>query len=215
MFPTLLLINKDALVCLNFSYIANQILCRLASNNIMPAAVAIFKEEIAPFIGKDTNLSRFIYSLGIREVGEATAMNLALNFNNISKFLAADEQDFLEINDIGPVASNYIKEFLASDENINLVKDLIALGVNPKEMEVKNDNPFSSKSIVITGSFNNIARSQLKEELIRVGARVSSSVSSKTQYLIAGEKPGSKLKKATDLQITILDEEEALKLLNS
>ena len=80
---------------------------------------------------------------------------------------------------------------------------------------VKNDNPFSSKSIVITGSFNNIARSQLKEELIRVGARVSSSVSSKTEYLIAGEKPGSKLKKATDLQITILDEEEALKLLNS
>ncbi len=164
---------------------------------------------------KDTNLSRFIYSLGIREVGEATAMNLALNFNNISKFLAADEQDFLEINDIGPVASNYIKEFLASDENINLVKDLIALGVNPKEMKVKNDNPFSSKSIVITGSFNNIARSQLKEELIRVGARVSSSVSSKTEYLIAGEKPGSKLKKATDLQITILDEDEALKLLNS
>ena len=164
---------------------------------------------------KDTNLSRFIYSLGIREVGEATAMNLALNFNNISQFLTADEQDFLEINDIGPVASNYIKEFLASDENINLVKDLIALGVNPKEMEVKNDNPFSSKSIVITGSFNNIARSQLKEELIRVGARVSSSVSSKTEYLIAGEKPGSKLKKATDLQITILDEEEALKLLNS
>ena len=95
------------------------------------------------------------------------------------------------------------------------MKDLIALGVNPKEMEVKNDNPFSSKSIVITGSFNNIARSQLKEELIRVGARVSSSVSSKTEYLIAGERPGSKLKKATDLQITILDEEEALKLLNS
>ena len=60
MFPTLLLINKDALVCLNFSYIANQILCRLASNNIMPAAVAIFKEEIAPFIGKDTNLSQFL-----------------------------------------------------------------------------------------------------------------------------------------------------------
>ena len=164
---------------------------------------------------KDTNLSRFIYSLGIREVGEATAMNLALNFTNIDNFLAAEEQDFLEINDIGPVVSNYIKEFLASDENINLVKDLIALGVNPKEMEVKNDNPFSSKSIVITGSFNNIARSQLKEELIRVGARVSSSVSSKTEYLIAGEKPGSKLKKATDLQITILDEEEALKLLNS
>ena len=92
---------------------------------------------------------------------------------------------------------------------------MITLGVNPKAVEIKGDNPFSSKSIVITGSFNNIARSQLKEELIRVGAKVSSSVSSKTEFLIAGEKPGSKLKKASDLQIPILDEEEALKILDS
>ena len=82
-------------------------------------------------------------------------------------------------------------------------------------MEIKEDNPFSSKSIVITGSFNSIARSQLKEELIRVGAKVSSSVSSKTEFLIAGEKPGSKLKKASDLNIPILDEEETLKILDS
>ena len=82
-------------------------------------------------------------------------------------------------------------------------------------MEIKEDNPFSSKSIVITGSFNSIARSQLKEELIRVGAKVSSSVSSKTEFLITGEKPGSKLKKASDLNIPILDEEETLKILDS
>ena len=164
---------------------------------------------------RETTLPRFIYSLGIREVGEATAMNLALNFNNITNFLSANEQDFLEINDIGPVASNFIKDFLAEKDNISLVKDLIFLGVNPKAVEVKEDNPFSSKSIVITGSFSNIARSQLKEELIRVGARVSSSVSSKTEFLIAGEKPGSKLKKATELQVQILDEDEALKILNS
>ena len=125
-------------------------------------------------------------------------------------FLSANEEDLLEINDIGPVASNFIKEFLAIEENISLVEDLITLGVNPKPVEIKGDNPFSSKSIVITGSFNSIARSQLKEELIRVGAKVSSSVSSKTEFLIAGEKPGSKLKKASDLQIPILDEEEVL-----
>ena len=162
---------------------------------------------------KETTLSRFIYSLGIREVGEATALNLALNFNNITAFLDASKDDLLEINDIGPVASNFILEFLAEKENIKLVKDLLNLGVNPEEVRIEDNHPFSSKSIVITGSFTNIARSQLKEELIRVGARVTSSVSAKTDFLVAGEKPGSKLKKATDLGIKVLEEEEALMLL--
>ena len=162
---------------------------------------------------KETTLSRFIYSLGIREVGEATALNLALNFNNITAFLDASKDDSLEINDIGPVASNFILEFLAEKENIKLVKDLLNLGVNPEEVRIEDNHPFSSKSIVITGSFTNIARSQLKEELIRVGARVTSSVSAKTDFLVAGEKPGSKLKKATDLGIKVLEEEEALMLL--
>ena len=162
---------------------------------------------------KDTTLARFIYSLGIREVGEATALNLALNFNNISAFLVATEEDLLEINDIGPVASKFILEFLSKKENIKLVNDLLHLGVSPEDIKIEDNHPFSSKSIVITGSFTNIARSQLKEELIRVGARVTSSVSAKTDFLVSGEKPGSKLKKATDLGIKILEEEEALTLL--
>ena len=162
---------------------------------------------------KDTTLTRFIYSLGIREVGETTALNLALNFNNIAAFLVATEEDLLEINDIGPVASKFILEFLSKKENIKLVNDLLHLGVCPEDIKIEDNHPFSSKSIVITGSFTNIARSQLKEELIRVGARVTSSVSAKTDFLVSGEKPGSKLKKATDLGIKILEEEEALKLL--
>ena len=162
---------------------------------------------------KDTTLARFIYSLGIREVGEATALNLAVNFNNIAAFLVATEEDLLEINDIGPVASKFILEFLSKKENIKLVNDLLHLGVSPEDIKIEDNHPFSSKSIVITGSFTNIARSQLKEELIRVGARVTSSVSAKTDFLVSGEKPGSKLKKATDLGIKILEEEEALKLL--
>ena len=162
---------------------------------------------------KDTTLARFIYSLGIREVGEATAMNLALNFNNIAAFLVATEDDLLEINDIGPVASKFILEFLAKKENIKLVNDLLHLGVSPQDIKIEDNHPFSSKSIVITGSFTNIARSQLKEELIRVGARVTSSVSAKTDFLVSGEKPGSKLKKANDLGIKVLEEEEALMLL--
>ena len=162
---------------------------------------------------KETTLARFIYSLGIREVGEATALNLALNFKNIAAFLVATEEDLLEINDIGPVASKFILEFLSKKENIKLVNDLLHLGVSPEDIKIEDNHPFSSKSIVITGSFTNIARSQLKEELIRVGARVTSSVSAKTDFLVSGEKPGSKLKKATDLGIKILEEEEALKLL--
>ena len=163
---------------------------------------------------KDTTLARFIYSLGIREVGEATAMNLALNFNNIAAFLVATEDDLLEINDIGPVASKFILEFLSKKENIKLVNDLLHLGVSPQDIKIEDNHPFSSKSIVITGSFTNIARSQLKEELIRVGARVTSSVSAKTDFLVSGEKPGSKLKKANDLGIKVLEEEEALMLLH-
>ncbi len=162
---------------------------------------------------KDTTLARFIFSLGIREVGEATAMNLALNFNNIAAFLVATEDDLLEINDIGPVASKFILEFLSKKENIKLVNDLLHLGVSPQDIKIEDNHPFSSKSIVITGSFTNIARSQLKEELIRVGARVTSSVSAKTDFLVSGEKPGSKLKKANDLGIKVLEEEEALMLL--
>ena len=146
-------------------------------------------------------------------MGEATAMNLALNFNNVTNFLSANESDLSEINDIGPVASGFIQEFLSKSENVNLVKELLKLGIDPKEIEINNNNPLSSQSVVITGSFNTIARSQLKEELIRAGARVSSSISSKTDYLVAGEKPGSKLNKATELGIQILGEEEVLSLL--
>tara|TARA_X000000368_G_C23040294_1_gene716540 strand:- start:528 stop:2552 length:2025 start_codon:yes stop_codon:yes gene_type:complete len=162
---------------------------------------------------RETTLARFIYSLGIREVGEATALNLALNFNNIANFLGATEDDLLEINDIGPVASKFILEFLSFKGNMDLIEDLLQLGVNPQEIRIENNNLFSSKSVVITGSFTSIARSQLKEELIRVGARVASSVSAKTDFLVVGENPGSKLKKANELEIDILEEEEALKLL--
>ena len=87
------------------------------------------------------------------------------------------------------------------------------MGVQLQEVKIQSDNLFSSKVVVITGSFNNIARSQLKEELIRYGARVSGSVSSRTDFLVAGEKPGSKLKKALDLGIEVLEEDNVLRIL--
>jgi len=166
-------------------------------------------------LSKKTTLPRFIYSLGIREVGEATAMNLAINFKGIDNFMDCSQEDLLEINDVGPIASKFIIDFLSENANKELISDLLDLGVNPQEVKVKNDNLFSSKSVVITGSFNSIARSQLKEELIRLGARVNSSVSSKTDFLVVGDKPGSKLTKANELNIRVIDEGEFLEMLNS
>jgi DNA ligase (NAD+) len=162
---------------------------------------------------KETTLSRFIYALGIREVGEATALNLSLNFQHIDKFLLASKEELIEINDIGPIAADHIFNYLSKKGNQNQIKKLLKLGIQLQEVKIQSDNLFSSKVVVITGSFNNIARSQLKEELIRSGARVSSTVSSRTDYLIAGEKPGSKLKKALDLGIEVLEEDNVLRIL--
>ena len=164
---------------------------------------------------KETTLPRLIYSLGIREVGEATAMNLAINFQNIENFMACSQEDLLEINDVGPIASKFITDYLSDKANTDVIRNLLNLGVNPKEVKIENDNLFSSKSVVITGSFNSIARSQLKEELIRLGARVNSSVSSKTDFLVVGDKPGSKLTKAKELNIRVIEENEFLEMLNS
>ena len=164
---------------------------------------------------KETTLPRLIYSLGIREVGEATAMNLAINFQNIENFIACSQEDLLEINDVGPIASKFITDYLSDKANTDVIRNLLNLGVNPKEVKIENDNLFSFKSVVITGSFNSIARSQLKEELIRLGARVNSSVSSKTDFLVVGDKPGSKLTKAKELNIRVIEENEFLEMLNS
>ena len=142
-------------------------------------------------------------------------MNLAINFQNIENFMACSQEDLLEINDVGPIASKFITDYLSDKVNTDVIRNLLNLGVNPKEVKIENDNLFSSKSVVITGSFNSIARSQLKEELIRLGARVNSSVSSKTDFLVVGDKPGSKLTKAKELNIRVIEENEFLEMLNS
>jgi len=162
---------------------------------------------------KDTTLSRFIYALGIREVGEATALNLSLNFQNIDRFLLASKEELIEINDIGPIAADHISNYLSKKDNQNQIKKILKLGIKLQEVQVQSDNFFSAKVVVITGSFISIARSQLKEELIRAGARVSGSISSRTDYLVAGEKPGSKLKKAVELEVEVLEEDDVLRIL--
>ena len=163
---------------------------------------------------KSTTLQRFIYSLGIREVGEATALNLSVHFRSLEKLMNATEEELIEINDIGPVASFHIASFFKSIEGSDLIQRLMKLEILLENPIENTTSKLGKHIVVITGSFSDISRSQLKDELIRLGAKVTSSVSSNTTILIAGDKPGSKLTKAEALGVDILDEEQALKLLN-
>tara|TARA_B100001029_G_scaffold7703_1_gene5397 strand:+ start:3651 stop:5660 length:2010 start_codon:yes stop_codon:yes gene_type:complete len=157
---------------------------------------------------KNISMNRFIYALGIREVGDTTALNLSLHFSNLEELMGADQDDLLEINDIGPVAATYIEEYFKDESNRDTVYSLLEKGITLETNKIISDSFVLGKTIVITGSFSSFSRSQLKETLIKMGAKVSSSVSSKTDYLVSGTSPGSKLKKAEELGITILNEQE-------
>ena len=163
---------------------------------------------------KDTSLQRFIYALGIREVGDATALNLAINFNDINRLMEVSQEDLIEINDIGPVAAGFIHDYFSDKRSIELVNELILLGLKLSPPQTDNSSKFSGKTIVITGSFTSFSRNELKEQLIVRGAKVTSSISTKTDFLISGEKPGSKLSKAEELNIKTLNEQEVIDLLN-
>ena len=163
---------------------------------------------------KETSLQRFIYALGIREVGEATALNLALNFNDIKDLIKVSKEDLLEINEIGPVVADFIIDYFTNTKNVELVNEFISLGFKLSLPKKDNSSNFFGKTIVLTGSFTTYSRNELKDQLITRGAKVTSSVSNKTDFLISGEKPGSKLSKAQELQIKVLDEQEAIDLLS-
>jgi len=217
---------------LNIDGLGERIIELLVQNNLvssLPDLYLLKKEDLLELEGfaeksaskllnsiensKETTLSRFIYALGIREVGEATALSLSLNFLNIERFLLASKEELIEINDIGPIAADHIFNYLSKKDNQNQIKKLLKLGIKLQEVQIQSDNLLSAKVVVITGSFAGIARSQLKEELIRAGARISSSVSKRTDFLVTGEKPGSKLKKALDLGVEVLEEDDVLRIL--
>lgn len=163
---------------------------------------------------KQTSLQRFIYALGIREVGEATALNLALNFENIENLMKARKDELIEINDIGPIAADYIFDYFSNKKSLKLLKELHSLGLKLSSPSKDSSSSFSGKTLVLTGTFSSLSRSELKENLIIKGAKVSSSISSKTDFLIRGDNPGSKVSRAEELKIKILSEDEFLKKFN-
>lgn len=161
---------------------------------------------------KSTTLARFIFALGIREVGEATALNLANHFKTLDALKAADLDQLQQVPDVGEVVANRIFIFWREAHNVAVVEDLIAQGVHWETVEVKeaSENLFKDKTVVLTGTLTQMGRNEAKALLQQLGAKVSGSVSSKTDFVIAGDGAGSKLAKAQELNITVLTEEEFL-----
>ena len=161
---------------------------------------------------KNTTLARFIFALGIREVGEATALNLANHFKTLEALQNADLEALQQVPDVGEVVANRILAFWHEPHNVAIVNDLIAQGVRWETVETKEvtENRFKGKTVVLTGTLTQMGRNEAKALLQDMGAKVSGSVSAKTDFVIAGDAAGSKLTKAQELGVTVLTEEEFL-----
>ncbi len=162
---------------------------------------------------KHIALSRFIYALGIRHVGQATAAALAKHFKSLSALQSASEEALLEINDVGPEVAASLLHFFAEPHNQEVLRRMFAYGVHVLDddtPEVDGNHPLAGKTVVITGAFASLKRNQAKVLLQEKGATVASAVSKNTDILIAGEKAGSKLKKAEDLGVQVVDEAQLL-----
>ena len=178
-----------------------------SANNILNA----IKES------KNTTLAKFIYSLGIRHVGEHVAMVLAEQFRRFDSLQKASREELLSIQEIGPEIADSILSYFSNEENISFINHLFEAGITIEEMPLEKaplkEHPFSGKSFVLTGILSALTRSEAKKFIEEKKGKVSTSISTKTDYLVSGKSPGSKLAKAKDLGVTILSEEEFLRTL--
>lgn len=180
---------------------------------------AIDKSRVTP-------LNRFIYALGIREVGASTARTLASNFRTIDDLIRASYSNLLNLPDVGPVVARHIADFFAEKHNLEIIDRLVkrddgflfSAGIEltelPQQSELNEENlPFLGKTFVITGTLDSMDRNEAKAKLLSLGAKVSGSVSKKTFAVVCGSDPGSKLTKATELNVRVIYEDEFLNLL--
>jgi DNA ligase (NAD+) len=160
---------------------------------------------------KQTTLARFIYALGIREVGEATANNLARHFGTLDALMAAEQADLEAVDDVGPIVAAHLHTFFLQPHNRETIEALIAQGLTwQEEAVIERPQPLAGETWVLTGTLENLTRDEGKARLQALGAKVAGSVSKKTACLVAGEAAGSKLTKATDLGVPVIDEDEFL-----
>ncbi|MDM0071346.1 NAD-dependent DNA ligase LigA [Variovorax sp. J31P207] len=176
-----------------------------SANNIVAALEA----------SKKTTLPRFLFGLGIRHVGESTAKDLAKHFGKLDAIMDASEEQLLEVNDVGPVVATSLRTFFDQPHNREVVEQLRACGVHWEESEpaARAPRPLAGKTFVITGTLPTLGRDEAKDKLEEAGAKVAGSVSKKTDYVVAGAEAGSKLDKARDLGVTVIDEAQMLEIL--
>ena len=168
---------------------------------------------------RQTTLSRFLYSLGIRQVGESTAKDLARHFGRLDAIMAASESQLLEVRDVGPVVARSLHRFFAQAHNVEVVARLRAAGVNWEEgaetAAERSPGTLAGRTLVLTGTLPTLSRELARERIEAAGGKVSASVSRKTDFVVAGAEAGSKLDKARELGVPVLDEDGLLALLET
>ena len=167
---------------------------------------------------KKPALSRFIYALGIREVGETTARNLANEFKTLTAIENASYDQLIEVQDIGPIVAQHIVNYFQQQHNLQVIEQLLSAGIEIQKVSsatpaLQSNTALTGKTVVITGTLTNLSRDEAKQKLLAVGAKVTASVSAKTDFLLAGDNAGSKLTKAEKLGVEVIDEEKMLILL--
>lgn len=155
---------------------------------------------------KDTTLDRFLFALGIREVGRTTAANLAAHYGALDPIVSASIEDLESVPDVGPIVAQRITDFFSTERNLAVVQSLLSAGIVFQIIEIvaQEDSLFSGKTVVITGSFSDVSRDELRQQIIGLGGKVTGSVSKNTDFLIVGEKPGSKVNKAEALGVGLI-----------
>jgi DNA ligase (NAD+) len=164
---------------------------------------------------RKTTLARFIFALGIRNVGETTAKDLAQHFGALDAIMSADAERLQQVRDVGPVVAQSMVEFFAEAHNLSVIEQLRAAGVHWDEHSPapQENRIYTGKTFVLTGTLATLSREQAKERLEALGAKVSGSVSKKTDFVVAGSDSGSKLERAMELGVAVLNESEFLLLI--
>ena len=177
-------------------------------------SVENLKESIEK--SKKTTLGKFIYALGIRNVGEATSKELAVNFRSLDNLFNATVEDYLMVNDIGPIVAEFLVQYFHNENNQKIIKSIIASGITwPALKEINAINSkLNNQTFVVTGTLNSLSRDEIKDLVEANGGKVSGSVSKKTSYVVVGDNPGSKADKASELGIPIITEINLMEMLN-
>jgi DNA ligase (NAD+) len=164
---------------------------------------------------KRTSFDRFLYALGVREVGDATARALAQAFGDLETLMRADTEQLEAVRDIGPVVARHIVHFFQQPHNQKVIDKLLAAGIHWPAVKKEQHQPLAGRTYVLTGTLAGMTREEARQRLEVLGATVAGSVSKKTSAVIAGEKAGSKLAKAEALGVAVLDEADLMRLLRA